>query len=154
MQYLNDKDIAIKGNTLLGSVDPTTLTTEEKLDSLAVLLTYQAMLEKKFAERIKALEDSIDEKDFDASLKVGNSKVTFKVREVINAKSIGITNEGLKNAYGIADSIISVDTKKIFTLNKEALDEAINIKIPEVLDAIRDCKLSFSKVKIKTSTVK
>lgn len=153
--FLTNSDIATKGNTLLGSViDPSTLHTEDKLESLAVLLAYKEMLEERFAEKIKLLEDSIDEKDFDASIKVGDHKVTFKVKEVINAKAIGLTNEGLKSAYNIADSIISIDTKTIATLKKDKLEEAINAQIPEVLDAIRDGKLSFTKSKTKTSTVK
>lgn len=153
--FLTNSDIATKGNTLLGSViDPSTLHTEDKLESLAVLLAYKEMLEERFAEKIKLLEDSIDEKDFDASIKVGDHKITFKVKEVINAKAIGLTNEGLKSAYNIADSIISIDTKTIATLKKDKLEEAINAQIPEVLDAIRDGKLSFTKSKTKTSTVK
>lgn len=153
--FLTNSDIATKGNTLLGSViDPSTLHTEDKLESLAVLLAYKEMLEERFAEKIKLLEDSIDEKDFDAAIKVGDHKVTFKVKEVINAKAIGLTNEGLKSAYNIADSIISIDTKTIATLKKDKLEEAINAQIPEVLDAIRDGKLSFTKSKTKTSTVK
>ena len=153
--FLTNSDIATKGNTLLGSViDPSTLHTEDKLESLAVLLAYKEMLEERFAEKIKLLEDSIDEKDFDAAIKVGDHKVTFKVKEVINAKAIGLTNEGLKSAYNIADSIISIDTKTIATLKKDKLEEAINAQIPEVLDAIRDGKLSFTKSKTKISTVK
>lgn len=153
--FLTNSDIATKGNTLLGSViDPSTLHTEDKLESLAVLLAYKEMLEERFAEKIKLLEDSIDEKDFDAAIKVGDHKITFKVKEVINAKAIGLTNEGLKSAYNIADSIISIDTKTIATLKKDKLEEAINAQIPEVLDAIRDGKLSFTKSKTKTSTVK
>ena len=153
--FLTNSDIATKGNTLLGSViDPSTLHTEDKLESLAVLLAYKEMLEERFAEKIKLLEDSIDEKDFDASIKVGDHKVTFKVKDVISAKAIGLTNEGLKSAYNIADSIISIDTKTIATLKKDKLEEAINAQIPEVLDAIRDGKLSFTKSKTKTSTVK
>ena len=153
--FLTNSDIATKGNTLLGSViDPSTLHTEDKLESLAVLLAYKEMLEERFAEKIKLLEDSIDEKDFDAAIKVGDHKVTFKVKEVINAKAIGLTNEGLKSAYNIADSIISIDTKTIVTLKKDKLEEAINAQIPEVLDAIRDGKLSFTKSKTKTSIVK
>ena len=153
--FLTNSDIATKGNTLLGSViDPSTLHTEDKLESLAVLLAYKEMLEERFAEKIKLLEDSIDEKDFDAAIKVGDHKITFKVKEVVNAKAIGMTNEGLKQAYNIADSIISVDTKTIATLKKDKLEEAINAQIPEVLDAIRDGKLSFTKSKTKTSTVK
>ncbi len=154
---LTAADIAAKGNTLLNkdnTVDPNTLTTEERLENLSVLLAYKEMLDERFTERLKAFEDSIDEKDFDGTYKVGNHKITFKVKEVVNAKAIGLTNEGLKQAYNIADSIISIDTKTIATLKKDKLEEAINAQIPEVLDAIRDGKLSFTKSKTKTSSVK
>ena len=154
---LTAADIAAKGNILLNkenAVDPATLTTEDRLENLSILLAYKEMLDERFAERLKAFEDSIDIADFDGTYKVGNHKITFKVKEVINAKAIGLTNEGLKSAYNIADSIISIDTKTIATLKKDKLEEAINAQIPEVLDAIRDGKLSFTKSKTKTSSVK
>ena len=154
---LTAADIAAKGNVLLNkenAVDPATLTTEDRLENLSILLAYKEMLDERFAERLKAFEDSIDIADFDGTYKVGNHKITFKVKEVINAQAIGLTNEGLKSAYNIADSIISIDTKTIATLKKDKLEEAINAQIPEVLDAIRDGKLSFTKSKTKTSSVK
>ena len=156
-EILTDADIAARGNLMLDKenrVDPTSLATEDRLENLSVLLAYKEMLDERFAEALKLYEDSIDIKDFDGTYKVGNHKITFKVKEVINAKAIGLTNEGLKSAYNIADSIISVDTKTIATLKKDKLEEAINAQIPEVLDAIRDGKLSFTKTKTKTSTVK
>ena len=154
---LTAADIAAKGNLMLDKekrVDPNSLSTEDRLENLSVLLAYKEMLDERFAEALKLYEDSIDIKDFDGTYKVGNHKITFKVKEVINAKAIGLTNEGLKTAYNIADSIISIDTKTIATLKKDKLEEAINAQIPEVLDAIRDGKLSFTRTKTKTSTVK
>lgn len=156
-EILTDADIAARGNLMLDKenrVDPTSLATEDRLENLSVLLAYKEMLDERFAEALKLYEDSIDIKDFDGTYKVGNHKITFKVKEVINAKAIGLTNEGLKTAYNIADSIISIDTKTIATLKKDKLEEAINAQIPEVLDAIRDGKLSFTKSQTKTSTVK
>ena len=156
-EMLTAADIAARGNLMLDKekrVDPNSLSTEDRLENLSVLLAYKEMLDERFAEALKLYEDSIDIKDFDGTYKVGNHKITFKVKEVINAKAIGLTNEGLKSAYNIADSIISVDTKTIATLKKDKLEEAINAQIPEVLDAIRDGKLSFTKTKTKTSTVK
>lgn len=156
-EMLTAADIAAKGNALLNkdnAVDPNTLTTESKLENLATLLAYKEMLDSRFAEALKSYEDSIDINDFDGTYKIGEHKIIFKVKEVINAKAIGLTNEGLKQAYNIADSIISIDTKTIATLKKDKLEEAINAQIPEVLDAIRDGKLSFTKSKSKTSSVK
>lgn len=156
-EMLTAADIAAKGNALLNAQEGTNidaLTTEEKIESLSTLLAYKEMLDKRFAESIKAYEDSIDEQDFDGTYKIGNHKITLKVKEVITAKAIGLTNEGLKQAYNIADEIISIDTKTIATLKKDKLEEAINAQIPEVLDAIRDGKLSFVKSKSKTSSVK
>lgn len=156
-EILTAADIAAKGNALLNkdnAVDPNTLTTESKLENLATLLAYKEMLDSRFAETLKSYEDSIDINDFDGTYKIGEHKIIFKVKEVINAKAIGLTNEGLKQAYNIADSIISIDTKTIATLKKDKLEEAINAQIPEVLDAIRDGKLSFTKSKSKTSSVK
>lgn len=156
-EMLTAADIAARGNLMLDKekrVDPNSLTTEDRLENLSVLLAYKEMLDERFAEALKLYEDSIDIKDFDGTYNVGNHKITFKVKEVITAKAIGLTNEGLKEAYNIADSIISVDTKTIATLKKDKLEEAINAQIPEVLDAIRDGKLSFTKTKSKTSTVK
>ena len=150
------EDIVGTGNALLkeGGVDISTLSTDGKLTNLAVLLAYKELLDEKFANRLKEFEDSIDIKDFDGTYNIGKHKITFKVKEVINAKAIGLTNEKLKADYNIADSIISVDTKTIATLKKDKLEEAINAQIPEVLDAIRDGKLSFAKTKSKTSSVK
>lgn len=156
-EMLTAADIAARGNLMLDKekrVDPNSLTTEDRLENLSVLLAYKEMLDERFAEALKLYEDSIDIKDFDGTYNVGNHKITFKVKEVITAKAIGLTNEGLKEVYNIADSIISVDTKTIATLKKDKLEEAINAQIPEVLDAIRDGKLSFTKTKSKTSTVK
>lgn len=156
-EMLTAADIAARGNLMLDKekrVDPNSLSTEDRLENLSVLLAYKEMLDERFAEALKLYEDSIDIKDFDGTYKVGNHKITFKVKEVINAKAIGLTNEGLKTAYNIADSIISIDTKTIATLKKDKLEEAINAQIPEVLDAIRDGKLSFTRTKTKTSTVK
>lgn len=156
LDFLNNADIAAKGLTLLNKdgVDVSTLSTEDKLESLAVLLTYRDMLEEKFNDRIKEFEDSIDNKDFDSTIKVGSHKVTFKVKEVVNAKALGLTNKELKDQYGIADSIISVDQKEIVTLHKDKLEEAIANNIPQVCDAIRDGKLVFNKDNAKTSSVK
>ena len=156
-EMLTAADIAARGNLMLDKekrVDPNSLSTEDRLENLSVLLAYKEMLDERFAEALKLYEDSIDIKDFDGTYNVGNHKITFKVKEVITAKAIGLTNEGLKEVYNIADSIISVDTKTIATLKKDKLEEAINAQIPEVLDAIRDGKLSFTKTKSKTSTVK
>lgn len=156
-ELLTDADIANKGNNLLNKdngIDVASLSTDDKLENLATLLAYKEMLDERFAEAIKTYEDNIDLNDFDGTCKIGDKKVTFKVKEVINAKAIGLTNEALKQAYNIADSIISIDTKTIATLKKDKLEEAINAQIPEVLDAIRDGKLSFTKSKSKTSTVK
>lgn len=154
---LTAADIAARGNLMLDKdnrVDPNSLSTEDKLENLAVLVAYKEMLDERFTEALKLYEDSIDIKDFDGTYNVGNHKITFKVKEVVNAKAIGMTNEGLKQAYNIADSIISVDTKTIATLKKDKLEEAINAQIPEVLDALRDGKLLFTKSMTKTSSVK
>ena len=154
---LTAADIAARGTLMLDKdnrVDPNSLSTEDKLENLAVLVAYKEMLDERFTEALKLYEDSIDIKDFDGTYNVGNHKITFKVKEVVNAKAIGMTNEGLKQAYNIADSIISVDTKTIATLKKDKLEEAINAQIPEVLDALRDGKLSFTKSMTKTSSVK
>ena len=156
-EMLTAADIAARGNLMLDKdkrTDPSSLTPEDRLENLSILLAYKKMLDERFAEALKFYEDSIDIDDFNGTYNVGNHKVTFKVKEVVNAKAIGLTNEGLKQAYNIADSIISVDTKTIATLKKDKLEEAINAQIPEVLDAIRDGKLSFTKTKTKTSTVK
>ena len=156
-EMLTAADIAARGNLMLDKdkrTDPSSLTSEDRLENLSILLAYKEMLDERFAEALKFYEDSIDIDDFNGTYNVGNRKVTFKVKEVVNAKAVGLTNEGLKQAYNIADSIISVDTKTIATLKKDKLEEAINAQIPEVLDAIRDGKLSFTKTKTKTSTVK
>lgn len=152
---LDAASIAAKGNALLaGDTNLDTLSLEDRMSSLGILLVYKKLLDERFTNAIKSFEDSIDVKDFDSSMTIGGYKVDFKVKEVINAKAIGLTNEGLKSAYNIADSIISVDIKTIATLKKDKLEEAINAQIPEVLDAMRDGKLSFTKTKTKTSTVK
>ena len=156
-ELLTDADIASKGNNLLNKdngIDVASLSTDDKLENLATLLAYKEMLDERFAEAIKIYEDNIDLNDFDGTCKIGDKKVIFKVKEVINAEAIGLTNEELKKAYNIADSIISIDTKTIVALKKKKLEEAINAQIPEVLDAIRDGKLMFAKSKSKTSTVK
>lgn len=156
MKNLEASEIATKGNDLLvkGSDIFNDLSVDERAKFLSVLLVYKKLLDERFANLIKDYEDSIPEADFNKTFNVGGHKVDFKVKEVISAKAIGLTNEGLKSAYNIADSIISVDTKTIATLKKDKLEEAINGQVPEVLDAIRDGKLSFTKTKTKTSTVK
>lgn len=156
MKNLDAAEIAAKGNSILvkGSDLFKDLTTDERAEFLAVLLVYRKLLDEKFTDLIKEYEDTIPEVDFDKTFNVGGHKVDFKVKEVISAKAVGLTNEGLKSAYNIADSIISVDTKTIATLKKDKLEEAINAQVPEVLDAMRDGKLSFTKTKTKTSTVK
>ena len=151
------EDIIGTGNALLkeGGVDVSSLSTDGKKTNLAVLLAYKEELDKRFSKRLKEFEDSIDVADFYGTYTIGNHKITFKVKEVIDAKAIGITNEGLKSAYNIADSIISVDTKTIVTLKKDKAYDAYVAQIPEVLDAIRDGKLSQPTIiKTKTSTVK
>lgn len=156
MKNLEASEIATKGNDILvkGSDIFNDLSVDERAEFLSVLLVYKKLLDERFANLIKDYEDSIPEVDFNNTFNVGGHKVDFKVKEVISAKAIGLTNEGLKSAYNIADSIISVDTKTIATLKKDKLEEAINGQVPEVLDAIRDGKLSFTKTKTKTSTVK
>ena len=165
MKFINEtnknytnKDIMDNGVTLLksgeGSLVIEDLSTEAKLENLSTLLAYKRLLDERFESRIKEYEDSINEQDFDGTYVVGNQKITFKVKEVINAKAIGLTNEELKKQYNIADSIISIDTKTIATLKKDKLEEAINAGIPEVIDAMNDGKLHYSKSKDKTFTIK
>ena len=157
-EMLTAADIAAKGNILLNkenAVDPATLTTEDRLENLAILLAYKEMLDERFAERLKAFEDSIDIADFDGTYKVGNHKITFKVDPSYTGKAIGITNKKLKEDYNIADSIIAVETKEMVSLKRDKLYEAYVAQIPEVLDAIRDGKLSQPElIKTKTSIVK
>lgn len=154
---LTAADIAARGNLMLDKerrVDPNSLSTEDRLENLSVLLAYKKMLDERFAEALKLYEDSIDIKDFDGTYKVGNHKVIFKVSDDIVVDTIGITREKLRSDYNISDSIITKKESIMYTLNKKALEEAINAQIPEVLDAIRDGKLSFTKTKSKTSSVK
>ena len=112
------------------------------------------MLDERFAEALKFYEDSIDIKDFKGTYKVGNHKITFKVKEDISVKITGATREKLRSDYHIADSIITKEEKVMFTLKKDKLYEAYVAQIPEVLDAIRDGKLSTPTiVKTKISDV-
>lgn len=156
MNNLSINDLVVKGNALLNQEDLNldNYTTDQKLSDLSVLLVYKAMLDERFAKKIKEFQDSIDEQSFTGTVKVCDRKVTFKVKEVVTAKAVGLTNEELKKQYNIADSIISVDTKTIATLKKDALENAINNSIPEILDAIRDGKLTFTKTNSKVVDVK
>lgn len=156
MNNLSINDLVVKGNSILNQEDLNldNYTTDQKLSDLAVLLVYKAMLDERFAKKIKEFQDSIDEQSFTGTAKVCDHKVTFKVKEVVTAKAVGLTNEELKKQYNIADSIISVDTKTIATLKKDALENAINNSIPEILDAIRDGKLTFTKTNSKVVDVK
>lgn len=156
MNNLSINDLVVKGNAILNQEDLNldNYTTDQKLSDLSVLLVYKAMLDERFAKKIKEFQDSIDEQSFTGTVKVCDRKVTFKVKEVVTAKAVGLTNEELKKQYNIADSIISVDTKTIATLKKDALEDAINNSIPEILDAIRDGKLTFTKTNSKVVDVK
>ena len=156
MNNLSINDLVVKGNAILNQEDLNldNYTTDQKLSDLSVLLVYKAMLDERFSKKIKEFQDSIDEQSFTGSIKVCDRKVTFKVKEVVTAKAIGLTNEELKKQYNIADSIISVDTKTIATLKKDALEDAVNNSIPEILDAIRDGKLTFTKTNSKVVDVK
>lgn len=156
MNNLSINDLVVKGNSILNQEDLNldNYTTDQKLSDLSVLLVYKAMLDERFAKKIKEFQDSIDEQSFTGTAKVCDRKVTFKVKEVVTAKAVGLTNEELKKQYNIADSIISVDTKTIATLKKDALEEAVKNSIPEILDAIRDGKLTFSKSNTKVVDVK
>lgn len=156
MNNLSINDLVVKGNAILNQEDLNldNYTTDQKLSDLSVLLVYKAMLDERFAKKIKEFQDSIDEQSFTGTVKVCDRKVTFKVKEVVTAKAVGLTNEELKKQYNIADSIISVDTKTIATLKKDALENAINNSIPEILDAIRDGKLTFTKTNSKVVDVK
>lgn len=156
MNNLSINDLVVKGNSILNQEDLNldNYTTDQKLSDLSVLLVYKAMLDERFAKKIKEFQDSIDEQSFTGTVKVCDRKVTFKVKEVMTAKAVGLTNEELKKQYNIADSIISVDTKTIATLKKDALEDAINNSIPEILDAIRDGKLTFTKTNSKVVDVK
>lgn len=156
MNNLSINDLVVKGNSILNQEDLNldNYTTDQKLSDLSVLLVYKAMLDERFAKKIKEFQDSIDEQSFTGTVKVCDRKVTFKVKEVVTAKAVGLTNEELKKQYNIADSIISVDTKTIATLKKDALEDAINNSIPEILDAIRDGKLTFTKTNSKVVDVK
>ena len=91
-EMLTAADIAARGNLMLDKdnrVDPNSLSTEDKLENLSVLVAYKEMLDERFAEALKLYEDSIDINDFDGTYNVGNLKITFKVKEVITAKAIG-----------------------------------------------------------------
>ena len=112
------------------------------------------MLDDRFSKQLQLLEDSISPDDFDASVQVGSHKVTLKVKEVIEAKAIGLTNEQLKTKYSISDDIISIDTKTIATLKKDKLELARAAQVTEILDAIKNGDLTCGKVKTKTVTVK
>lgn len=157
-EMLTAADIAARGNLMLDKdkrTDPSSLTPEDRLENLSILLAYKKMLDERFAEALKFYEDSIDEQDFSGTYNVGNHKVTFKVEPSYTGKAIGITNKKLKEDYNIADSIISVETKEMVSLKKDKLYEAYVAQIPEVLDAIRDGKLlQPTMIKTKTSTVK
>lgn len=158
LKDLTDKEIQTRGNALLNkdnAVDPNTLNTECRRENLAILLAYQKILETIFSESLKLYKDSIDVADFDGTYKVGNHKVTFKVEPSYVGKALGITNKKLKKDYHIADSIIAIETKEMVSLKKDKLYEAYVAQIPEVLDAIRDGKLSQpTLIKTKTSSVK
>ena len=155
-ELLTAADIAAVGNKLLNkeAEEVAALSTSSKLEHLATLLAYKKMLDARFAEALKLYEDNIDLQDFNGVYNIGKHKVTFKVNDEIVADTIGITREKLREDYNIADSIITKKESTMYTLNKKALEEAINNQIPEVLDAIRDGKLSFTKSKTKTSSVK
>lgn len=157
-EFLTAADIAARGNLMLDKekrVDPNSLSPEDRLENLSVLLAYKKMLDERFAEALKLYEDSIDEQDFSGTYKVGNHKVTFKVEPSYTGKALGITNKKLKEDYHIADSIISIETKEMVSLKKDKLYEAYVAQIPEVLDAIRDGKLSKpTMIKTKTPVVK
>jgi len=154
LKTMKDNDIVTRGNALLGDIDISNLTIDDRIDSLAVLLTYKKMLDDRFSKQLQLLEDSISPDDFDASVQVGSHKVTLKVKEVIEAKAIGLTNEQLKTKYSISDDIISIDTKTIATLKKDKLELARAAQVTEILDAIKNGDLTCGKVKTKTVTVK
>ena len=150
-----EEDIAATGNVILkGKVDITTLTIDDKLTNLAVLLAYKKLLDKMFSDKIKVFEDLIDEADFKGTYNIGNHKIIFKVKEDVSVKITGATREKLRSDYNIADSIITKEEKVMYTLKKDKLYEAYLAQIPEVLDAIRDGKLSTPTiVKTKISDV-
>ena len=152
---MSDEDIRAKGNTLLGGVNPNDFSLEERKENLATLLVYKKMIDERFAEQVSALECSIDLKDFEDTVTIGQHKVVFKLKDTLDAKAIGMTNEELKNKYSISDDIISVDTKTIATLKKDKLLQAYNANITEILDAIKNGDLSTPTInKSRTYTIK
>lgn len=155
---LTNKDIMNSGVELLksgeGSVVITNLSTEAKLENLSTLLAYKKLLDERFESRIKEYKDNIDEQDFDGTYAVGNQKITFKLTPDIAAEAMGLTNEELKKQYNISNDIISIKENRIVSLNKKKLAEAVAQQIPEIMDAIKDKKLSYNETKVKTFTIK
>ena len=139
---------------LNGQIDFDSLSTAEIKDLLAYVTIYQELLKERFTPVIDKLTNLIPDNLFNDTLNVDKLKVKLELKEVINAKAIGLTNAELKPKYGIADAIISEDTKTIVTLHKDQLDQAVNAQITEVLDAIKDGALTFSKDNTKTISVK
>ena len=139
---------------LNGQIDFDSLSTAEIKDLLAYVTIYQELLKERFTPVIDKLTNLIPDNLFNDTLNVDKLKVKLELKEVINAKAIGLTNAELKQKYGIADAIISEDTKTIVTLHKDQLDQAVNAQITEVLDAIKDGALTFSKDNTKTISVK
>ena len=139
---------------LNGQIDFDSLSTAEIKDLLAYVTIYQELLKERFTPVIDKLTNLIPDNLFNDTLNVDKLKVKLELKEVVNAKAIGLTNAELKPKYGIADAIISEDTKTIVTLHKDQLDQAVNAQITEVLDAIKDGALTFSKDNTKTISVK
>ena len=139
---------------LNGQIDFDSLSTAEIKDLLAYVTIYQELLKERFTPVIDKLTNLIPDNLFNDTLNVDKLKVKLELKEVINAKAIGLTNAELKQKYGIADAIISEDTTTIVTLHKDQLDQAVNAQITEVLDAIKDGALTFSKDNTKTISVK
>ena len=139
---------------LNGQIDFDSLSTAEIKDLLAYVTIYQELLKERFIPVIDKLTNLIPDNLFNDTLNVDKLKVKLELKEVVNAKAIGLTNAELKQKYGIADAIISEDTKTIVTLHKDQLEQAVNAQITEVLDAIKDGALTFSKDNTKTISVK
>ena len=139
---------------LNGQIDFDSLSTVEIKDLLAYVTIYQELLKERFTPVIDKLTNLIPDNLFNDTLNVDKLKVKLELKEVVNAKAIGLTNAELKQKYGIADAIISEDTKTIVTLHKDQLEQAVNAQITEVLDAIKDGALTFSKDNTKTISVK
>lgn len=139
---------------LNGQIDFDSLSTAEIKDLLAYVTIYQELLKERFTPVIDKLTNLIPDNLFNDTLNVDKLKVKLELKEVVNAKAIGLTNAELKQKYGIADAIISEDTKTIVTLHKDQLEQAVNAQITEVLDAIKDGALTFSKDNTKTISVK